>query len=87
MALPTVTTETDLPGWVDITNVISADLGDPSLLPTGASGAISNVNLLNAHVGSTGALETTDQSSVVAALNEVKNTAVIMAIVLSTPLN
>jgi hypothetical protein len=86
MAAPQVTLADDVETWVEVTNDVGVDLGDAAALTIGAS-VVAGVNGLDAAIGNLATLQTVDQSSMVAAINEAKDTAFVMALVLATPLN
>ena len=86
MAAPQVLTSDSVQTWVEVTNDVGADLGNQSVLARGAN-VVAGINELDADIGDLTTLETVDQTSLVDALNEVKRTAFVMALVLATPLN
>jgi len=86
MAAPQVSTRDGIQEWVGITNDVGGDLGDPALLGRGTD-IVDGINEIDADIGTLSGLATVDQSSLVAALNEVQRTAFVMALVLATPIN
>lgn len=86
MAAPQVSGRAGIQEWVETTNEVGADLGDATVLTVGASVA-AGLNTLDSEIGDLSTLETNDQTSLVNAINEVKDTAFIMGLVLATPLN
>lgn len=86
MAAPQVTTAMGVEDWVGVTNEVGADLGDVStLIP--AANVVAAINVLDSDIGDLTGLDTQDQTSMVNALNEVKNLSFILGLALATPLN
>lgn len=82
MAIPQVPFGTDIEGWVNTTNQISNELGDKSLLNGGFADVVSALNSEVTNVGVLDNLQTTDKTSLVNALNEVKRTAFVLNLIL-----
>jgi len=80
MAVTQVPKNTEIQQWVENTNQIGVDLGDPGIL---AGTIVAGINDIDAIVGILASLDTVDQTDLVAALNEVKRTVFIMALVLT----
>jgi hypothetical protein len=86
MAAPQGPTYIDVEAWVEVTNEVGADLGDVATLAVG-TGVVDGINDLNAEIGDLSLLETTDHTSIVYALNEIKAVAFILGLALTTPIN
>lgn len=86
MAAPQVPKKDGIEEWVGTTNQVGSDLGDIAALTVGTS-AVGGINVLDAELGDLTTLETSDQTSIVNALNETKKLAFVMSLVLGTPLN
>jgi len=87
MAAIQVPTETDVEQWVGLTNQIGTAVGDAASLGEGFTDVVTGINDQVADIGVLASLQTTDKTSIVAAVNEVKRLALIMGLVLGTPLN
>lgn len=80
MAVTQVPKNTEIQQWVENTNQIGNDLGDVGIL----GGTVADgLNLIDTTVGSLALLDTLDQTDLVSAINEVKRTIFIMALVLT----
>lgn len=87
MAIVNVKTSDRFQAWVGKTNQIATGFGDLDNLPTGSASVVAGINAADAAVGDITTLETTDQTSIVAALAEVKRIAIVMALTLASPVN
>jgi len=87
MAAPQLSKGASIQTWVEMTNEVSVDLGDAAILANGSNILVPAINVTNSEVGNLATLDTTDQTSLVAALNETQKLAVVLGIVLTTPLN
>ncbi len=87
MAVITVSTKDRFEAWVSKTNQIATGFGDLDALPTGSDSVVEGINAADAAIGDLSGLETTDQTSIVAALAEVKRIAIVMALTLASPVN
>jgi hypothetical protein len=76
MAITNVSQSNTFDQWRVKTNTIATDLGDTAILETDATTAVGGINELNTNIGPLNNLTTTDKSTVVAAINETKITAV-----------
>jgi hypothetical protein len=76
MAITNVSQSNTFDQWRVKTNTIATDLGDTATLTTTATTAVGGVNELKGNIGPLNNLTTTDKSTVVAAINETKITAV-----------
>ena len=86
MAAPQVPTYYDVQAWVETTNEVGTDLGNKAALTVGSS-IVDGVNDLDLEIGTLANLQTSDKTSIVNALNEIKATAFILGLALTTPLN
>lgn len=87
MAAPQVPKHTDVENWVNTTNQIGSDLGDVSAIVEGYPDIVTGVNDIVTEIGLLGSLDDLDQTSIVAAINDLKRTMFIMGIVFTETLN
>lgn len=87
MATTTVNTKDSVQTWVGKTNQIAADLGNLDNLPETTDSVVDGVNQVVGAVGDLGDLITVDQSSAIAAINEIRRKAIALGIALATPIN
>lgn len=71
--------------WVSKTNDLNLVLGDTSNLTV--DDVVSGLNQLVDNIGDISQLETVANFNLVVALNEIKRTAIVMALTLASPIN